>query len=188
MKRQLDTVEKIAWPAALLGLAAKWALVPAGNYLLLLGLGTLGVVYFLQSYWPAAFAAGGEPLDSSAPAPFLDDYLRKVTSISAAVMVIGILFKLMNWSNGNTMLVVGVATMALVVVIAAFRRRLNRFAVAIAALGGLALYVPSETLIRQFHRDDPGLVEKLVYQLHHPRDRAAAADVQQYLQQKRSPR
>ena len=153
-------------------------MVPAGNYLLVVGLGALGVVYYLRSHWPAAFTAGGEPLDSSASAPFLDDYLRKGKGLSAAVTFIGILFKLMNWSNGNTILVVGVVTMSVVMVVSAFRQRLNRLAVAIAALGGLALYVPSETLIRQFHRDDPGLVEKLVYQLHHPRDRAAATDVQ----------
>ena len=187
----------------LLGLAAKWALVPAGNYLLVPGLGALGVVYYLRSHWPAAFIAGsGMPVQPSPGArgrslragdpdkqsPFLNDYLREVRGISAAVTFIGILFKLMNWGNGNTMLMVGVVTMSVMVVISAFGQRLNRFAVAIAALGGLALYMPSETLIRQFRRDDPGLVEKLVYQLHHPRDRTAAADVQQYLQQKSGPR
>ncbi|OGX90535.1 GldL-related protein [Hymenobacter coccineus] len=177
MEKQLDLVEKIAWPAALLGLAAKWALVPAGSYLLLLGLGALATVYFLRSYWPATSAAGEAPATA---ATFLDDYLRKVTGISAAVTLVGTLFKLLNWSSGNTMLVVGVATMALVVVLSAFRQYLSWFAVAIAAVGGLALYVPSETLIRQFHRNDPALVEKLVYQLHHPRDRAAADAVQRH--------
>ena len=203
LEKQLDTIEKFAWPVALLGLAAKWALVPAGNYLLILGLGALGIVYYLQSHWPAAFVVGsgtpvqpgpgarGRSLRAGAPdepSPFLDDYLRKGRGISAAVTFIGVLFKLMNWSNGNTMLVVGMVTMSVMVVVSAFRQRLNRFTVAIAALGGLALYMPSETLIRQFHRDDPGLVEKLVYQLHHPRDRTAAAGMQQYLQQKSGPR
>ncbi|MDQ2795380.1 MAG: hypothetical protein M3Y12_15440 [Bacteroidota bacterium] len=180
--KQLATAEKLAWPAALLGLAAKWALVPAGSYLLMLGLGPLSAVYFMRSYWQGASAADGET--PATTASFLDDYLRKVTGISAAVTLMGTLFKLMNWNSGNTMLVVGVATMALVVVMSAFRQRLSWFAVAIAAVGGLALYVPSETLIRQFHRDDPELVEKLVYQLHHPLDRAAAEAVQQHLRQK----
>lgn len=184
MKKQLDAVEKIAWPAAFLGLAAKWALVGAGSYALVLGLGALATVYFMRSYWPGASVASGGAPTSAAPASFLDDYLRKVTGISAAVTLVGTLFKLMNWGNGNTLLVVGVATMALVVIGSAVAGRWSWLAVAIAALGGLALYVPSETLIRQFHRDDPELVEKLVYQLHHPRDRAAAEAVQQYLRQK----
>ncbi|TPG66442.1 GldL-related protein [Hymenobacter nivis] len=175
MEKQLNAVEKIAWPAALLGLAAKWALVPAGSYLLILGLGALAAVYLMRSYLLAAPAAG-----PSTTAAFMDDYLRKVTGISAAVTLVGTLFKLMNWNSGNTMLVVGVATMALVVVLSAFRQRLSLFTMAIAAAGGLALYVPSETLIRQFHRNDPALVEKLVYQLHHPRDRAAAGAVQRH--------
>jgi hypothetical protein len=177
LEKQLNAVEKIAWPAALLGLAAKWALVPAGSYLLILGLGALAAVYFMRSYLLAAPAAGVAPATT---ATFLDDYLRKVTGISAAVTLMGTLFKLMNWDSGNTMLVVGVATMALVVVLSAFRQRLSWFTVAIAAVGGLALYVPSETLIRQFHRDDPALVEQLVDQLHRPHTRAAARAVRQH--------
>ncbi|AMJ66280.1 GldL-related protein [Hymenobacter sp. PAMC 26628] len=188
MEKHLNTVEKIAWPVAVLGLAAKWALVPAGSYLLILALGALAAVYFLRSYWPAAAMAGGGGPSAAAPASFLGDYLRKVTGISAAVTLVGTLFKLMNWGSGNTLLVVGVATMALVVVGSALSGRWSWLAVALAALGALALYVPSETMIQTFHRDDPGLVERLVYQLHHPRDRAAAEAVQQYLRQKPGPR
>ncbi len=199
MEKPLDTVEKIAWPLAILGFAAKWALVSAGNYLLLAGLGSLSVVYFLRSYWPGASAAQPQPgtagqrrrlrsAEGHGGADFLDDYLRKITGISTAVILMGVLFKLMSWSSGATLLVVGVATMVLAICIAAFKQRLNWFALAIAALGGIMLYVPSETVVRQFHRDDPVLAEKMVYQIQHPSDRAAAADVQQYLQQKRAAR
>ncbi|MGI4883553.1 MAG: GldL-related protein [Janthinobacterium lividum] len=175
----LPVIEKVSWPLAILGLWAKWDLIKAGDAMLIIGLASLGTVYFLRAYAPAI---SGEE-DS-----FLIGYMRKVSGISAGITLVGILFKLMSWNEGATLLVVGVVTMAIVVVIMVFSQRMNWLMVAIGALGGLALYVPSETLIRQFHRDDPALVEKLVYQLHHPRDRAAAADVQQYLRQEKTQR
>jgi type IV secretory pathway TrbD component len=52
----------------------------------------------------------------------------------------------------------------------------------IAALGLFIWAVPTEPLVRTFYRDDPALVEKMIYQQQHPGDKAAAAEVQRLLQ------
>ena len=44
-------------------------------------------------------------------------------------------------------------------------------------LGALAWAVPTETMVRQFYRDDSVLVEKMIYQHQHPGDKAATAEV-----------
>ena len=55
----------------------------------------------------------------------------------------------------------------------------------LAALGVLTLYIPAEKWIHQFHGNDPILVQKMIYQLDHPHDRAAAEAVRTYLNEQR---
>ena len=178
-EQTLATVEKIAWPLALLGFAAKWNLLAAGHSMLILGLSALSAIYLLRAYQPAA---------AETPSFLLDNLLPKYLGIGGAVVFIGVLFKLMTWNNGTALLLVGTITLSVVVLIMVFNRLLTIRALVAAALGGLLLYVPAETLVRQFHHDDPVLVTKMIYQLNHPLDRSAAADVHQYLEQKRATR
>lgn len=179
-EKTLAAVEKIAWLLAILGFAAKWNLLAAGNIMLILGLGALSSVYLLRAYQPAA------PVEN--PSFLLDNLLPKYLGIGGAVVFMGVLFKLMTWNNGTALLLVGTITTTAVVLLTVFNQLFASRALAAAALGGLLLYVPAETLVRQFHHDDPVLVTKMIYQLNHPLDRAAAADVHQYLQQKRATR
>jgi len=65
---------------------------------------------------------------------------------------------------------------------------MNLRALILGVIGGFMLFVSPKYLAQQFHRDDPVLVQKMIYQLDHPRDRAAAEDVRQYLKQKRAQR
>ncbi len=194
-KKLLNTIEWIASLVAAIGLAAKWSLVAEGNILLIVGLTALSSVCFLRAYSPAdATARDQAPAEAIGPihAPsvpaktpsfLMDILLPKYINIGSAVVFIGVLFKLMSW-NGSAMMLIGVVTMALVVVIMALGRRMHARALVVAALSGLVFYVSPETLVQQFHRDDPALVKKMIYQLNHPRDRAAAEDTRQYLQQK----
>ena len=201
MKKLLAVVEWVAWAVAILGFVAKWNVMPGGSILLILGLATLSTIYFLQSYLPSYSSFGNAasqtgPFGSSqsatlasAESSFLVDVLApKIIGLSAAITFIGMLFKLMSWNGSRIMLIVGVGTLLTIVVIMALNQRMDRRAVIIAALGGLSLYVSSDTLVQQFHHDDPVLVEKMIYQNHHPRDRAAAQDVREYLKQKRAQR
>lgn len=196
----LSALEKAAWLGAVLGLAAKWNLLASGNPLLLFGLSTLGAVYFLQAYAPRstpAELAREERLDTGSSQPYfaatdqtsnflLDKVLPKVTRISMAVALIGILFKLLSWPGSGPMLAVSAAIIGVALLLLGFNQRLDRRALLVGTLAVTAWQVPSETLIRQFHRDDPALVEKLIYQAHHPRDSAANDAVRQYLRQKRA--
>ena len=195
----LPKLEVAGWIMAILGFAAKWALYNAGNIGLIVGLGTLSEVYFLSAFAPLrindesssnpyrADGAQFSPL-SAEPSFLVDSLLPKIINISSSVLLIGILFNLLDWNGGGMMLIVGVGTLLPAVVILALNQRMNQRALVLTVLGGLLMYVSSDTLARQFHRDDPILVEKLIYRNHHPRDRAANEDVRLYLQQKRADR
>jgi|GEM_PF-1803056 len=194
----LPKVEALSWLAAILGFLAQWNQLGAGAFLLMLGLGTLSLVYFLRAYAPAshvrpdsaaydpsaAYNDFPEPIER--PSFLLDGLAPKLTGISGAVVLLGILFKLLVWPGSRVMLLVGSATLLLVVVLSALRQRLNWRALLLTALGGLMLYVPSETLIRQFYRHDPALTEKMIYQLRHSRDRAAGEAVRQRVSPRRA--
>jgi 4-amino-4-deoxy-L-arabinose transferase-like glycosyltransferase len=93
--------------------------------------------------------------------------------ISSAVVLVGVLFKLMFWNGGETILTATLPILVFFVVAWALNQRLNRRAVLVAIIGGLMLSVSSETLLRQLYRDDPQLVEAIVNQIHYPHDRVA---------------
>lgn len=94
--------------------------------------------------------------------------------ISCAVVLIGCLFKLMFWNGSETMLRVGMLLLTFFVLAWAVNQRVNRRALVVAVVGGLMLSISSENLMRQLYRDDPQLVKIIVYQIHHPHDRAAS--------------
>ena len=75
--------------------------------------------------------------------------------------------------------------MLIVVLLMALNQRINMRAVVLAAIGIVMFTVSEETLMRQLHRDDPQLVELIVYQLHYPHDRAAAQAVRMRMNQMR---
>ncbi len=55
----------------------------------------------------------------------------------------------------------------------------------VAVLGGLMLSISSENLMRRLYRDDPQLVEAIVYQIYHPHDRAALTNYQKRMREYR---
>lgn len=195
----LPKLEVAGWIMAILGFAGKCALYNAGNTALIMGLSTLSLVYFLKASAPIrvhdespsspyrADVAQFSPTPTE-PSFLVDSLLPKIINIGSSVLLIGILFKLLDWNGAGMMLIVGVGTLLPAVVILALNQRMNQRALVLTVLGGLLMYVSSDTLARQFHRDDPILVEKLIYRNHHPRDRAANEDVRLYLQQKRADR
>ena len=182
MSKRGQVAEGIAWGETLLGLLLKWNLAIGGNILLLLGLSSLALIYFMRAFLPTA----AQP-EQAAPAPKADfmgqAVLPKVAGIASAIVFIGTSFKLLNLPGNLNLLLVGTGTLLIVVMLLALQRQVSRPALVTGALGIFMLLLPDELLIRQFHRDDPVLVEKMIYQLHHPHDPAANAAVRQYLQQ-----
>ena len=94
----------------------------------------------------------------------------------------------MSWEYNTNLLLFGEACLLVVLLTLALKQHTSKQLVLLAALGVLALYIPAETWIRQFHGNDPVLVQKMIYQLNHPHDRAAAEAVRTYLNEQRHPR
>ena len=57
------------------------------------------------------------------------------------------------------------------------------YAVLLGMVSGVLFFVSRKDIVQLFHRNDPVLVEKMNYQLDHPRDKAAAETVRQHLLQ-----
>ena len=186
-------IELIAAVAAIVGLAMKYALQSGGDLLLLLGMSILALIYFLRTSQPANFlpdASADAPRNKQLPGlqPDAPDSLLltqviapKLANLGASVICVATLFKLLSWNGSAIMLIVGVTTLGLSLLLLALARHLPLKYLLLFALGVAVWAVPAETLIRQFHRNDPVLTQLLLYRLHHPRDRAANEAVRQYL-------
>jgi hypothetical protein len=188
----LPRVEQVSLLVAVLGLALKYLLLPAGNMLLMVGIGTLAVVYSLQVYSPNSNTFTTAPIEEPGNSveytgaveqpPFLAVVADKVVGIGAAVTLIGLLFSLLFWKGGHNLLLVGSGSLVLALVLLANIGQFSRKGFVIAVLGVGMLLTSTEALVRIFYRDDPALVEKMIYQQQHPDDKAAAAEVQRLLQ------
>jgi len=185
----LPKVEWIGWPLAVLGLGLHWAGLSGGPIVLLISLSTLALLFFLRAYEPIAsgdilaintsYVPVVQPSDVDF---FLVAIAPKVQNIAGAVTLIGILFKLLFWKGSAALLLVGVSALVPVAVWQLATKRLRWRVAVVTALGLATWLVPTETLVRQFYRDDPALVAKMLYQAQHPHDRAAAQEVRRLMQ------
>ena len=187
----LPKIEVVAWILSIVGFMAKWNLIGAGNIMLIIGLVSLADVYFISAFKPIKRlddSDGSSPYQTESTSFLRDTLSPKLANIGGAVVLVGTLFRLMTWSGATIMLIDGTVVVLFVFVLLAFNQRINRLALWVGAIGAFMLYTPAETWVRQFHQDDPVLVQKMIYQLAHPRDSAAREAVSQYLKQKRAQR
>jgi len=191
----LPRVERIGWLLAITGLASKYYFFAKADILLIVGIGTLAVVYFLQAYAPnpAALATSNQEANNSfpkqeitTPPPFLGFVATKVLGIGSAPTLLGILFKLLFWKGATAMLLAGISSLLIALALLASTGQLSRKGFLITILGISSLLIPTETLVRQFYRDDPALVEKMIFQHQHPRDKAVRAEITRLLAARRS--
>ena len=100
-------VMKLALMAVVLTLVAvvlKLRGVQQGNTLLIVGMGTLSIVaFFLGWLFPCPDERGGR----------LWRFALILTGFSLAVVIIGLLFRLMQWPGGHAMLIAGVGSLAI---------------------------------------------------------------------------
>lgn len=161
-----------------------WNQISGGDIFCIVGLGGLAEVYFLRAFEPPKiydevnfpqqyFNRASTCPNTKQQSFFLDSLAPKVMYISSACVLIGILFKLMFWKGAQTQLLAGMLPLAIFTIVLALNQRMNRRALVIAVLGGLMLSISTDDLMRQLYRDDPRLVELMVYQNHHPYDQAA---------------
>lgn len=185
----IPRVERIGWLLALVGLVAKYYLFATADTLLIVGVGTLATAYFLQAYAPhsAALAspemaeAGFFSEQQAISPPFLSIVATKVIGIGSAPTLLGILFKLLFWKGATSMLLVGVFSLFIALALLANGGQFSRKGFIILTLGVGAIITPTEILVRQFYRDDPALVEKMIFQHQHPHDKAAQAEITRLL-------
>jgi hypothetical protein len=157
----MKTLEKILAVAALLALLMKFFHLPGAGILLVLSLFTLAFVYFPLGF--LLFKPGNGKLF----------YLPLFFAGWAFSMpVIGILFKFQYWPGaGNILFIGGAATLVMVAVLAivmnkeqnnelkqAFRKTIFR-GITLLFVAAFLLGIPSSTLIRIQHWDDPRQAE-----------------------------
>lgn len=90
--------------------------LPGGTMLLICGMGTLGIMFFMMAYEvPEDIVDGGE-------APLKQDFwlsrgvlcfTQKIWGWGLAVLDMGLLFRLCHWPGGRTMLVLGLVIFAI---------------------------------------------------------------------------
>ncbi|MDJ0366967.1 hypothetical protein QMK33_17590 [Hymenobacter sp. H14-R3] len=183
----LPRIEQICWPIAGLGLVYRYCLLRGNDTMLMVALGTLATVYFLRAFEPSdELAETGPPLNFNyEPVVTTPNLLQQFQGISSGGPLMGILFKLLFWEGATMSLLLSVPIVVTVVAWRLANGSLTRPAIVIAGLRISAWAYPTEIMVRQFYRDDPDLVEKTLYQVQHPNDRAATAEVHRLLQKRR---
>ena len=193
----LPRLEVLCVLLGLLGGIMFWNHWVQDETLFIIGLGGLAEVYLLKALEPQGVADEVNfpqqyfsNSENQFPANknlsfFLDTLAPKVMYISSACVLVGVLFKLMFWDGGNTMLMASVPLLAFFILAWALNQRVNRRAVFVAVIGVSMLCISYESLMRQLYRDDPVLIEAIVNQIHHPHDPAALQAYQQRMREYR---
>ncbi len=179
----LPKAELIFWLVLGLGLLLRGIfLVQGGDTLLLTGLEGLAIVYFLKAFEPSYTDIADESifntLSASPPSEsFISQLIRYILAFGNGLTFSGIAFKLLFWKGAAFMLPAGTGMLLLTIAWQSSVGSLTRQTVLTASLGLIAWAIPTETLVRQFYRNDSILVEKMIYQHQHPNDKAATAEV-----------
>ena len=185
----LPKVALMSWLVLGSGLLIRcFLLKPGGNALLLTGLEGLAVVYFLRAFEPSKtaistdYAIGTVTSISSASNGLISVLSRQAVAFGSAIIFLGIAFKLQFWEGAAIMLPVGIGTLLLAIAWQSSVGILTRQTVLVIGLGLLAWAIHSDALARQLFRDDPFLVEKLLFQQQHPHNKAAAKEARQLVE------
>jgi hypothetical protein len=181
----LPKIERVGWLLTALGLGLLYTIGYPANKMLSVGLLTLAVVYFLCSFAPVAKANLNDSTnqsyrttDSASEKAFLlDVLLSKIQDLAMVVTLVGILFKVSFLPNSVILLQVAVSILLVTTVTQLAVGKLVMRAAIVLILGITAWATPVETLVWQSYRHNPVLLEKALYVLKHPEDRAAVEEV-----------
>jgi hypothetical protein len=183
----LPRVERIGWAVAVIGLLMKYFLFSKGeDQLLMVGLSTVAIVYFLRAFAPETEESGPDIYSVYVPISEQVTLLRKFQYIASALTLLGILLKFLFWEGQAELLSVGVIILLVTISLKWASGQLTRSFLLIAALGLVTWVVPTDTLARQFYRDDPALVEKMIFHHYHPGDKAATNEMWRLLNARRN--
>ncbi|ALD20672.1 hypothetical protein [Hymenobacter sp. DG25A] len=185
MKKAFILLETTFAIVALVGLMMRLAFVTGGDFLLVVSLGLLTMLYFIGGYFQ-----GPSKSANADGAPATEGTALKIWSgILFSIGIIGILGTLMFWSGFRFHLQIGlVGSLAILLGLFLASRRAGaparslvfRRSTIIAALCAGVWLVPKPTLFHVFHRNDPQLLEKWNRVQQHPGNTTYQAELDAY--------
>ncbi|MBP5548825.1 MAG: hypothetical protein J6X58_08060 [Bacteroidales bacterium] len=101
-KSFMKTLALIGVAGTVVGVVLKLLVVHTGDSLLITGMGTLALVaFFLGSIFPCPYLCGMA----------IWKFAMTLTGYASAAAIVGLLFMIMHWSGGNSLLIVGLGTL-----------------------------------------------------------------------------
>jgi hypothetical protein len=188
MRRVFKFLETTFAILAVVGLVMRLSFVKGGDFLLVISLGLLTMLYFGGGYFqgPAKSPVDGAPVTDGTA-------LRIWSGILFSMGTLGIMGTLLFWQGFGLHLLIGLfGSLALVLGLWLVARKsvapatssVFTRSVVLAAVCAPVWLVPKATLFGVFHRDDPQFVEKWNRAQQHPSDPAYQADYDAYRRQK----
>ena len=177
--------EKITFALSLIGILLKLLLIRTGNPVLIISASLLSCIYFYFGFALINGVGFRAMFKKASYAPISG--IRIVAGIGVglflSIVVIGSLFKLQIWMGSIEMITIGstglfVIFLAAGVVFLVKRKSLDAFYRGIFLRGAIAIIfafiifaIPSRSLIRIYHRDNPAYGELMIKALENPQDK-----------------
>lgn len=190
MKKAFRIIEKTFVALAIIGLCFKLMLWKGGDFMLVISLSFLSLLYFPAGYFQPDATQTESRVANTSAATIL---LKILSGIAFSTLVIGLLFKLLFWKGGSVMLLAGLLTLAPILMWAVVSSKsftapaataVFRRGAVIAVLGIAASLVSTSTLYQVFHRDDPQLVQKWIRMSENPDNPAYRVEFDAYRRQR----
>lgn len=168
----------------------KLALLMGGSFLLIIGLGMASLCCIVCAFLPTQVSVTNSvaPSDNygmnahqNQPDFFVDFVFPKIIFLSSAVAAVGILFRLMSWQENTNFLIVGGTSLIISSGLMMAKGKMRPYAISLSVACAVLFFVSRKDIVQLFHRNEPALIEKMNYQIDHPKDKAAAEAVRQHL-------
>ncbi len=174
-------LEKVFIVFAVIGLFVRVMMWQGGELFLTVALPSLAVLYFLMSWSVLRHREHGQHL-----------FLSVMSGLSFSVIYIGILFKLMIWRGGNTLLISGLVMMIVFKMWGMilekkkasmmgkyFKTLFLRYYIK-STIALIILFIPYEYIVAIYHRDDPEYVRLFVRYFEDPKNLKHRAEFLQH--------
>jgi hypothetical protein len=178
-------LEKVFIILAVIGLFVRAMMWQGGELFLTVALPSLAVLYLLMSWAVFKHHEEGHHL-----------FLSILSGLTFSVVFIGILFKLMIWRGGNTLLVAGLSAMVISKILGLilenklvreldgyFKKLFLRYYI-IAAVGTIMWLTPYKFIVSVYHRDDPEYVHLFIRYFEEPDNMKYRAEFLQHRRKK----
>ena len=186
----MKKVEFVLNAAISLGIALIISGTPGGVVLLILAIGILSIIYFGLGFLFCFDFSFRKLLANNSKQTFstLKIFGGIATGLSLSIILVGILFRILNYPGATVMLLVGVISLSALTIIAIFKKtkKSDRFYSTIlyrAALYGIIslviLVIPTNTWLTWQYPNYPGYVKALIELRENPNDKEAQKKVEE---------